>query len=833
MHSSLMPNGMRLLVDPRGAADVVAIYLWINVGSADEPEGLDGAAHLVEHMVFKGTRSHGVGEVSAAIEAVGGDLNAWTSFEETVFHATVPTAGVGVAIGVLAEMLREARFDRDELERERLVVIEEIRGGEDDPGLVLSEATWAQAFPGHPYGRTIIGSAASVAAMAPEALEGFYRRHYQPANACLAVAGPVDVDAVRALAERHLGGGGPAPERPVRPVATAGRGHAVLRRGFEGATLQLAWPAPPLGHPDMAALDVLCMALGGGASSPLEARLRLREGLCLDAGLGYHAEVNAGLVSLHLHPREGATEAALAAAREELAAALAGSIPDDALERARAQILTERVFGRETVDGRANTLAFNLERFGSADAWQAYDAAVRAVDARAALRAGRAWLTPEAEVGVALLPDELSVAFGPAAAPPPPRPARSGVERIVLDNGIRLLLHPDGGEVAAVSVIGVGGGLRDRPGAAGLGAAWSRALVRGAGRLGAEDFSSAVERLAGGLGAISGRSSQVVRGEFVAPAFAAGLELVLDALLAPAFEDAEVERVREEMLDALDERDDHPEGRLSELVWRLAFGEHPWALPAAGTPGTVARISARSVRRWHEEWVRGSGLVVAVAGGFDPDRTRRVLSRALARVPTRAPAPLPEAPRFTGTRRGSRRAGREQAHLAVAWPSVRHVDPRQPAIELLSAVLGGQAGRLFRELREDRGLAYDVSASAYDGVQEGILRATVACEPDRLDEAYAAMMACVERARDEGLGADEVDRARTWLLGAVALDLQTAASRAHSLAGAELYGLGAAEYATIVRRRLEGVKLADVHDVARTVLATPVAVATVRPRGGR
>ncbi|MFN7146700.1 MAG: M16 family metallopeptidase, partial [Myxococcota bacterium] len=186
-----LDNGMRGLVDPTGRSDAAAVYVWINVGSGDEPAGMEGAAHFVEHMVFKGTKSYGVGEVAAAIEALGGDLNAWTSFDETVFHATVPAAAAVPAMGVLAEMLRTARFDPVELARERTVILEEIRGSDDDPDTVLSEATYAAAWPDHPYGRPVIGTTKAVRGMTREALHGFYERHYQPSNACLAVAGPV------------------------------------------------------------------------------------------------------------------------------------------------------------------------------------------------------------------------------------------------------------------------------------------------------------------------------------------------------------------------------------------------------------------------------------------------------------------------------------------------------------------------------------------------------------------------------------------------------------------------------------------------------------------
>lgn len=843
MVRTILPNGLRVLLDPSGAADVAGIYLWVNVGSASEPAGMEGAAHLVEHMVFKGTRSYGVGEVAAAIEDLGGDVNAWTSFDETVFYASAPAAAAPAVVAILAELLTAARFDPDELKRERKVVIEEIRGGEDDPELMLSEAAWAAAFRPHAYGRPIIGTRRAVNAMTHAELVAFYRRHYQPANACLAIAGPIDTRAVEAAVARCLGGGGPAPTGE-RPPVTPGRGvYRSLRRGFDGCRVQLAWAGPGFGHPDLPALDVLTTALGGGASSPIEARLRLAEGLCLSAGMSYDAQVDAGLAVVHLHAREGRGADAVAAAREEVARAREGGLTRGDIDRARAQILTERVYGRETADGRAVTLAFHRERFGDDGAWRAYDAAILAVDHETLTRVANTWLVDE--VGAALIPKSEPWELGPAPTPVPsetvpspparaPRPTGpSGLRSIQLDSGLRILLHPDDGEVVSVCAAGIGGALRASPRHGGEGLAWAAALTRGAGRLGVVDYSAAVEALGGAVGAVCGRSSQVVRGDFVGRHFSSGLELYLDLLLAPAFDPAEVDATRQEFAHLLSERDDHPDDWMGDLLWSLAWPNHPWGVPMLGTPRSVGTLTADRLRRRHRAFLGSSGLVVSVVGGFDPDVIERRLRRALGGLQVAPPPPLPGLPkRVPGLRRGSVRAGNEQAHLVIGWPGVSVHDPSQPALDVLAAVLGGQGGRLFREVREDRGLVYEVGASAYDGLLPGLFTCSAVTDPERLGLVETALLECVARIQSEGPGQAEVERARRYLLGGLSHELETASSRASALALSELYGLGAADYLDRPRRRLEAVDHAAVAEAARA-LGSPIVTARVRPAGAR
>ena len=843
-----LENGMRGVVDASGRSDAAAVYVWINVGSADEAPGLEGAAHFVEHMVFKGTRSYGVGEVAAAIESLGGDLNAWTSFDETVFHATVPAIAAVPAMRVLGEMLRDARFDAKELASERTVILEEIRGAEDDPDSVLAEATYASAWPDHPYGRPVIGTTRSVKNMSRDALYAFYQRHYQPSNACLAVAGPVDAAAVRAAAAEVFAGGGPSVSRPLRAPSFAPRRPRALRKGFEACLVELAFPGPGDGDPAVAALDVLTLALGGGASSPLEARLRLKEGVCLSAEAGLHVERDAGMAVISLHAREGQASRAVAGAREEIDRARAEGLDPAAVERAKAQILAERVFGRETVDGRAHTLAFHTERFGDPEAWRAIDAAIEAVTPADVTEAARRWLAPEREVALALLPAGERLSFArraPAVSAPPrevaPATPRAHVRaltttgarepwRVVLDNGVRVLFCPDDGEVAAIRIAGMGGALAETRASAGRGAAWGRTLVRGAGDLDAIGYATAIEALAGSVSGSAGRSSQAIRAEFVANRFEEGLSLVADLLLRPRFDDAEVAQVREELREALDEQEDHPEHLLGERMWAAAYGEHPYALSALGSKANVARLRSSLLRQHHARWATGANLVVAVAGAFDADAILGLLRGTLGTLPAGAPFVLPPPPvRPEEPLEILLRSGREQAHVALAFPGVAVDDPHQPDVDVLASVLGGQGGRLFVELREEHGLAYQVGASSHEGVHPGLLVCTVATDPERAVEAERRLDQSMARAAAGTITREEVERARRYILGAIELDLQTASARANLAAYTDLYGQDGLRYRALVRERIERVQEDDVRRAAAGLLARPLVRARLLP----
>jgi zinc protease len=843
MHRETLDNGLTLLVDATGDADVAAIYAWVRAGSSVEPPGLEGAAHVLEHMVFKGTRSWGVGGVAAAIEGMGGDLNAFTSFDDTAFHCTVPAARAPEALSVLAEMLLHATLDPVELERERQVILEEIRGGEDDPDLVLGEATWASAFPGHPYGRSIIGTVASVRGIARDDLLAFYRRWYRPSNTVVSVAGPVDARAVRDAVLHAFGSDGPdTPEAPARrPLRASTPGPTVLRRGFEATMVDLAFPvATGTTLADEAALDVLALALAGGRSAPMERRLRRDERLCQSVSASLDLERDGGLFTIALHAHEGRATDAVRAAREELARAHAGELPAQDVERARAAILASMAVRRESADARASDMANDMVRHGDPDAWKAYEYAVRSLRPADVHAAAARVLDDGAEIAVALVPARVKVDLsrGPA-----PERARSGagsrgsvdraVSRVTLDNGLRILLEPGDGEAVAVRLTGLGGMLVEPRGGSGRTLAWSRALTRGCAGLDAHAFACEVEGLGAGIAGTTGRSTQAVRGDFTRGNLAGGLELFADAVLRPDFDAGEWAMLRDELLATLEEKADDPELLASERLWALVYGTHPYGAPATGTPGTLARMTAGHLRAHHARWARPDNLVLSVAGGFDPDSMLRRIRRLFGSMaPAPRPAPERDAPHVAApTRRVRLRSDREQAHVLAAWAGERVDGPDQPALELLSAILGGQGGRLFMELREAHGLAYSVGAASHEGWAPGLLVASIATDPARLDEAERGLIRCVGALAEAPVEAAELERARTALLGTAEAELQSAAFRAASMGLVECYGSDGATYRTLLRRRVGSLAPETLLATARRRLAAPLAVVRVEATG--
>jgi predicted Zn-dependent peptidase len=274
-----LPNGVRVVTEAMPDARSVTTGFWVGVGARDEAPAVAGASHFLEHLLFKGTESRTAAQIAEAVDAVGGEMNAFTAHEYTGYYTRLPAGQLVLGLDILCDVLWAPAFREHEIEAERQVILEEIAMEEDTPDdrvlTLLAEAL----FPDHPLGREVLGTRASIGAMGREDIRGFHDEWYRPANLVVAVAGAITHDEVLDAVERRLAGveGGRRPERtapasPARPLD-------VVRRRGEQAHLAVGVRALPKADPDRFPLSVANVVLGGGMSSRLFQSIREERGL--------------------------------------------------------------------------------------------------------------------------------------------------------------------------------------------------------------------------------------------------------------------------------------------------------------------------------------------------------------------------------------------------------------------------------------------------------------------------------------------------------------------------------------------------------------------------
>jgi len=852
-----LPNGLQVVLEENRAAPVVALQAWVRVGSADEPPEMAGVAHVFEHMLFKGTTRRGVGQIAREVEAAGGEINAWTSFDETVYHLVLASAYVDTGLDILADALTNATFDPDELARERKVVLEEIKQGLDSPDRVASQMLFSEAYKVHPYGRPVIGSEATVSALSRKQIVDFFRRHYVAGNMTLVVVGDFDPDTTRQKITATFGGmtsGATSPARPKEPNQAAPR-TVVASRDVREAQILAAFHTPAITHDDVAALDLLAVVLGQGESSRLNLQVVRNRQLASAAHAYMFTSRDAGLLVVGASLPPGRMEDPTRALLDETLRLAREEISLDELEKARTILESDLIFDKETVQGYARKVGFFACVAGNTEFEDSYFRRLRRLtpaDLRRAaaqyLRVDRlslAALVPESSLrrkdgALSAVASRLEAVVAAAekradrrAVKAPAAPVVADVVRTVLPSGMRILVLRDS-TVPLVSVQATWpGGLRYEDSRSnGITNLLAALMVRGTKTRSAEQIMHEIEGAAGSLGGFAGRNSFGLRAEFLSKHWERGFEILADCIRNPRFSDDEIDHERRIVIDEIRAQDDNVGQIAFRLFHTALWRAHPYRLEVLGTADSLAGLTRRKLLDHYRRYYGVGSLTLAVVGDVDPELVVAKLQGLLGDAPT-GPANEPPVVQETARDQPSevfRFLNKEQAHVVMGYPGITLTDPDRFALELLAQILSGQGGRLFVEMREKRALAYRVSAFSLEGIDPGYFAVYIACSPENLDEAVQGIRAEVQRLITDGVSAEEVERARRYLIGTHAIGMQRKSALAAALAFHEAYGQGWSEYRRYADH-LGKVTVANVQAAARRYLVPGREVlAVVRPK---
>jgi zinc protease len=847
VYREVLENGLTIVVQEMRGLQVAALQAWVGVGSADETPREAGLAHLHEHMLFKGTKRRKVGEIAQTIEGAGGEINAWTSLDQTVYHVVVASRFFDVALDVLADALQHSTFDAGELAREKEVVLEEIKRGEDQPGRVASQEVFRLAYTVHPYRNPVIGTPETVAAHTRDDVLSFYRRWYVPENIAVVIAGDVSVERAMDRVRRAFGEFARSPLPPrhgVRETVQTSPRARVRREPFEEAHFNIAVHGPAVDHPDVPALDLFTAILGQGESARLTQEVKRRRGLVNDVYAYAYTPKDPGLLLIGGSTSAGRVRQAIRAVLEEAFRLTRETVRDEELAKARALIESQATYDKETAQGMARKLGFYESALRDLSFEERYYEAIAKATPHDLLEVARKYLhadrlcfaVVQPEKARARLVDEDLLTLAANHARPPKerrvRPARVRVARTQLPSGTTLLVRRDD-RVGLVALRAVWrGGLRyERPHSGGITHFLAEVLTQGTLRRSAAEVAHEVDAMAGSLAGFSGRNSFGLRGEFLSRHFDRALELFAECLLLPAFGEPEVERQRALQLEEIRNLDDNPAGVAFRMLAQALYQRHPYRLHTLGTAESVRRFTRADLVRAYRRFYPLPRAVLAVVGDIDPTRVADRAAKVLAAAPgIRAEPVEPEpdpplgAPIIVEETREKR-----QAHIVLGFRGTTLYSEDRYPLEVLSTILSGQGGRLFLELRDRQSLAYSVSSVSVEGLEPGYFAVYIGTSPEKIRQAVDGILAELDRVRQRKVSAEELRRAQRYLVGTHEISLQRFSARAAVLAFDECYGLGY-DYSDKYPQRILSVTRDAVLDAARRTLDLDrYVLAIVRP----
>ena len=386
-----LASGLTVVTDSMPHLETAAVGVWAGAGGRDELPNEHGISHLLEHMAFKGTARRTARQIAEEIEAVGGDINAATSAETTAYYARILKADVPLALDVLSDILANPSFDMDELEREKNVIVQEIGAAQDAPDDVVFEQLQELSFPDQPLGRSLLGTAETLASFGPDSLRKYLGTHYRGPNMIVAAAGAVDHDAIVRDAEKRFATFPGAPAPKASP-ARFGGGTRVINRELEQAHMMLALEGVAVTDPTNFSLEVYTNVLGGGMSSRLFQEVREKRGLCYSISSFHWAHRDTGLFGLYTGADSGDAPELMKLVIEQMNETATG-LTEAEVARVKAQMKAGLLMSLESCGGRVHQLARQIFAFDKPMTPAELVARIDAVTVESARAAGQILLT--------------------------------------------------------------------------------------------------------------------------------------------------------------------------------------------------------------------------------------------------------------------------------------------------------------------------------------------------------------------------------------------------------------------------------------------------------
>jgi zinc protease len=725
------------------------------------------------------------------VQEAGGYMNAYTSFDRTVYHIDVPNTGAHTAIDILCDIMQHASLPPDELAKEMDVIRREMDMNVDDPGRRASRRLFETAYTRSPYRLTVIGYPDIFNELKPEDIRGYYTEKYAPNNVFYVVTGDIkDDEVVAQIREAYAQSKAkamPPMVLPEEPKQTAAR-EIVEEAPIELGHLHFAWHIPELRHPDVPALDVLAVLLGSGRSSRLFQQVREKAGLVHHVDAWTYSPGNPGLIGISAIVDADKFTSSRDAILAEIEKVKSMSVSAHEVQKAAKQFTSATLSTRKTMEGQANDLGGSWLAANNLTFSERYLAAVKRVTPHDVQRVAREYLTAENRTLYALLPNGTSPKVAAAVETSSDQP----IKKFELPNGLRLLVK-ENHRLPFVEFRAAfkGGVLAETTANNGITQLLAKTLLKGTPTRTAEKIATEIESVGGSIDSYGGNNSFGVNAEVLSSDFATGLDLLADVLLNPTFPANELDREREVQIASISARKDDLLKSASIAMRRGLFGDTGYGLDALGTEESVGKISTGDLRSFHQKLAVPNNCVLAIYGDVKVGDVRAAVEKAFAGWKAIPVSTFNiQHSTFNSIKRVEDTRDKKQAVLVIGFTGTTMDSEDRYALDILQECCSDLGSRLFLRIREQLGLAYYVGAQNLAGLVPGYFAFYTGTEPAKAAQVETELLKEAELLRTEGLTAEELKRAKAKIIGQKKIARQDLGNLASLTALDELYGLG-------------------------------------------
>ena len=828
-----LENGLTVIVQENHTAPVATVRCSVkNTGSINESIYLGaGLSHVLEHVVAGGsTTKRSEKEIRQMIDTFGGVTNAYTSLDVTSYFIDCPVRNVETCVELIADQMQHAAFVQEEFDRELEVIQQELADGEENRSRVmwkLIQETMYQESPGH---LPIIGYLEVLKQVTREQIIDFYRKRYIPNNMIFVVVGDVETDKILAQVAQEFAGTPRGIDSNVflkpEPRQIAPR-EAVREMDGSSTDIRLAFPTVDLYHEDLYALDLLSYILSEGESSRMIRDMVYGRSLVYAVGTSSYTPTYANgyfSVRMNLEPKNEAE--AVKAALEHLYRLKTEPVTEAELAKAKKQKASELIFGQQTVQAQAESLAQSYMSTGSPMFDEVYVAGLQKVTAEQIMAVAQKYFRPEVLTTVRIVP--LGTLDAEKKTKKETDAAQNDVRQFTLENGLRVLVKRDTHlPMVDLKIYTLGGDLSDTAQTAGRAGFAAAMLDKGTKTRSAEEIMDWFDSVGGTLAFTAGRYTVGGGATVLKEDFPKALEIFADCWQNAVFPQDKFEQVKTLLLGAIVRRAENPRAEAYE-VWAEALPETtPFHIVSGGTAESISAMTPESLRTFFRETVLDpENSILTIYGDVEEAEAAALVKKyfgAMPKNPTHRTMDLDRANELTETRAIHKVTGKDTGIVLISYaiPSIRD-EKEIMALRLLNAVVGGYGypgGWLHAELRGE-GLVYAVHCVSRTGIAPGYMIFIAQTSPDGVDEVVARLLKNVEKAVAGRITQEELETAKQKLMALNAQSDTTIGEQASVQGLNELYGFGV-DYEKSYDARVESITMEDVLAVAKKYLTRP------------
>ncbi|MEH1970230.1 M16 family metallopeptidase [Nostoc sp.] len=859
VRKTVLENGLTVLTKEVHTAPVVTVQVWYKVGSRNEEPGVNGIAHQLEHMMFKGTNNRPI-QFGRLFSALGSDSNAFTSYDQTAYYGTVERNKLKALLVLEADRMQNSQIEPEQLASEKRVVISELQGYENSPEYRLNRAVMQAVFPNHAYGLPVGGTKADVEKFEVEQVEKYYRNFYSPDNAVLVIVGDFQTANTLEIVKEVFGKLGRRQDSAAlaSPRASAGvispsssSSPIVLREPGAGRLLQAVYPLPDANQPDVPALDVMDYILTEGRNS------RLYQAL-VESGLA--SELTASVTSLR---ESGWYEVLVTAGSKQdlkkidsaLSSAIANvaekGVTSEEVERAKTQLTADVILSNRDITSQAMRLGTDETTVGDYRYTDRYLAAVRLVKPTDVVAVINKYLTKGArtvgffeptqkritEVGDKPDSAQTTENFSPGAPVlpsevgkylPPVDLATDAIAQVLpqefkFTNGLRILLLADN-STPTVTLSGYiqAGTEFDPDNQAGLAAFVADNLLNGTKSKDVLTIAKVLAERGASLDFQTYREGVHIEGDSLAEDLPRLLEILADIVKNSTFPVKELELHRQQTLTDLQlELDEPSEVARRIFVQSIYPKKHP--LHTFPTEESLQQIQRQDVIDFKAKHYRPDTTVLALVGDFDLDKVRSLIKNEFGDWEVSGQAPTLKYPTVSMPEKivsvNPVLPGKAQAVTYMGYTAINRYDPRFHAALVLNQILGGDtlSSRLGAEVRDRQGLSYGIYSSFQAGKNAGTFLIEMQTSPEDSNKAIASTRQILQQIHQQGVTLLEVETAKRTLISNYNVSLANPEELTDRILMNEVYGLDKVELHSFTDK-IQKVTLNQVNQASRELL---------------